>query len=90
MNRPILSCFERHHESEVSCIVFSMKISFHLIYANKTNFHMKSFGLSTAFVTRDKATRKWPILICGQNHVKATFLYVEHRIQPCRSVQEHG
>ena len=43
------------------CKVFVKKISFHS-YANKTNFHMKSFVLSLAFITRFKATRKWPIL----------------------------
>ena len=33
--RPFLSCFEPHHKSELSCIVFIMKISLHS-YANKT------------------------------------------------------
>ena len=37
-----------------------MKISFHS-YANKTNFHMKTFALSLAFIVRFTATRKWPI-----------------------------
>ena len=37
-----------------------MKISF-ISYANKTNFHMKSFALSLAFIARFTATRKWPI-----------------------------
>ena len=37
-----------------------MKISFHS-YANITNFHMKSFALSLAFIVRFTATRKWPI-----------------------------
>ena len=37
-----------------------MKITFHS-YANKTNFHMKSFALSLAFIVRFLATRKWPI-----------------------------
>ena len=36
--------FEPHHESEASCIVFIMKISFHS-HANKTDFLMKSFEL---------------------------------------------
>ena len=39
-----------------------MKISFHS-YANKTNFHMKSFALSLAFIVRFTATRKWPIFV---------------------------
>ena len=39
---------------------FLMKISFHS-YANKTNFHVKSFALSLAFIKRFTATRKWPI-----------------------------
>ena len=43
------------------CKVFVMKISFHS-YANKTNFHMKSFAFSLAFIMRYKATLKWPIL----------------------------
>ena len=30
-------------------------------YANKTNFHIKSFALSFAFIMRFTATRKWPI-----------------------------
>ena len=38
-----------------------MKISFHS-YANKTNFHMKSFALSLAFIVRFIATQKWPIV----------------------------
>ena len=42
-------------------MVFIMKISFHS-YANKTNFHMKRFALSLAFIMRLKATRKWPII----------------------------
>ena len=37
-----------------------MKVSFHS-YANKTNFHMKTFALSLAFIVRFTATRKWPI-----------------------------
>ena len=60
-NRPFPSCFEPHYESEAKCKVFVMKISFHS-YANKTNFHMKSFALSLAFIVRFTATRKWPIL----------------------------
>ena len=58
-NRPFLSCFEPHYESETKCKDFVMKISFHS-YANKTNFHMKSFALSLAFIVRFTATRKWP------------------------------
>ena len=30
-------------------------------YANKTNFHMKIFALSLAFIMRFTATRKWTI-----------------------------
>ena len=60
LNRPFPSCFEPHYESEAKCKVFVMKISFHS-YANKTNFHMKSFALSLAFMVRFTATRKWPI-----------------------------
>ena len=48
-NRPFPSCLEPHYESEAKCKVFVMKISFHS-YANKTNFHMKSFALSLAFI----------------------------------------
>ena len=59
-NRPFPSCFEPHYESEAKCKVFVMKISCHS-YANKTNFHMKSFVLSLAFIVRFTATRKWPI-----------------------------
>ena len=50
-NRPFPSCFEAHYESEATCKVFAMKISFHS-YANKSNFHMKSFALSLAFIVR--------------------------------------
>ena len=37
--------------------------SFYHSYANKTNFRMKSFALSLAFMMRFKATRKWPITV---------------------------
>ena len=50
-NRPFPSCFKPHCKSEDKCKVFIMKISFHP-YANKMNFHTKSFALSLAFVTR--------------------------------------
>ena len=43
--KPFPSYFEPHYENEALCIVFIMKISFQS-YANKTNFHMKSFTLS--------------------------------------------
>ena len=59
-NRPFPSCFEPHYESEAKCKVFIMKISFHS-HANKTNFHVKSFALSLAFIMRFTTTRKWPI-----------------------------
>ena len=59
-NRPFPSCFEPHYESEVKFEVFVMKISFHS-YGKKTNFHMKSFALSLAFIVGFTATRKWPI-----------------------------
>ena len=59
VKRPFPSFFEPHYESEAKCKVFVMKISFHS-YANKTNFHMKSFALSLAFIMRFTATRKWP------------------------------
>ena len=60
-NRPFSSCFEPHYESEAKRKGFIMKISFHS-YVNKTNFHMKSFALSLAFIVSFSATRKWPIL----------------------------
>ena len=60
INRPFPSCCEPHYESEAKCKVFIMKISFHS-YANKTEFQMKSFALSLAFIMRFAATRKWPI-----------------------------
>ena len=47
-NGPFPSCFEPRYESEANSKVFIMKISFYS-YANKTNFHMKSFALSLAF-----------------------------------------
>ena len=49
-----------HYKSEVKCKGFVMKISFHS-YANKTNFHMKSFALSLALIGRFTATWKWPM-----------------------------
>ena len=58
--RPFSSCFEPHCESEARCKVVIMKNSFYS-YANKTNFNMKSFVLSLAFIMRLAATRKWPI-----------------------------
>ena len=63
-NRRFPSCFEPHYESEAKCKVFIHKIIFHS-YANKTNFHMKSFALSLAFIMRLTATRKWPIIVDG-------------------------
>ena len=50
-NRPFPSCFEPHFQSEAKCKVFIMKISFHS-NANKSNFHMKRFALSLAFIMR--------------------------------------
>ena len=61
-NRPFPSCFEPHYESEAKCKVFVMKISFHSS-CNKTNFHVKSFALSLAFIVRFTATRKWPTFL---------------------------
>ena len=58
-NRPFPSCFEPHYESEASCIVFIMKISF--IHMQTSNFHMKSSALSLAFAIPFKAPRKLPI-----------------------------
>ena len=60
-NRPFSSWFEPHCESEATCKVFITKISFQS-YANKANFHMKSFALfSLVFILRFTATRKWAI-----------------------------
>ena len=59
-NRPFPSFFKPRYESEAKCKVFVVKISFHS-YANKTNFRMKIFPLSLAFIVRFTATRKWPI-----------------------------
>ena len=50
-SRPFPSCFEPHYESEAMCKVFIMKISFHS-NANKTDYHMKSFALSLAFIMK--------------------------------------
>ena len=46
-NRPFPSYFEPHYESEAKCKGF---ISF--TDANKTNYHMKSFALSLAFIMK--------------------------------------
>ena len=58
-NRPFLSCFGTHYESKAKCKVF-IKIRFHS-NADKTDFHMKSFALSLAFIMRFTATQKWSI-----------------------------
>ena len=58
-NTSSMSCFEPLYESEALCIVFIAKRTFHL-YANKTNFHIKSFALSVTFIMRFKTTRKRP------------------------------
>ena len=39
-----------------------MKISFHS-YANKTNFYIKRFALSLAFIVKFTAIRKWAIVL---------------------------
>ena len=57
-----LSCLEPRYESEAKGEASHRKISFHS-YANKTNFLMKSFALSLAFIMRFNATRKWPVII---------------------------
>ena len=59
-NRPFPSCFEPHYESEAKYKAFRMRISFVCIWM-KTNFYVKMFALSHAFLRRFKATRKWPI-----------------------------
>ena len=56
-NRSFTSCFEPHYESEAKCKVFIMKISYHS-YANKTNFHIKSFTLGHGFKMKLTATRR--------------------------------
>ena len=61
INGPFLNFFELRYASE-KCKVFIMKIRFHSD-ANKTNFHMKSFSLSLAFI-RFTATRKCPFNAC--------------------------
>ena len=43
------------------CKLFIMKISSRL-YTNESNFHMKSFPLSLAFIMRFTATQKWLIM----------------------------
>ena len=58
--RPFPSCFEPRYGNEAKCKDF-LKLSFHS-YANKANFHMKSFALSLAFAMRFTAIRKWSIV----------------------------
>ena len=60
-SRPFPSCCEPHYQSEAKSKVFIMKISFYS-YANKTNFHTKSFALSLGFIMRFTATCKWTIV----------------------------
>ena len=73
-NRPFPSCFEPHYESEAKCKVVVMKIGFHS-YANKTNFHMKSFALSLTFIVRFTPTRKCPILFLVKLLLCFVFVY---------------
>ena len=47
----LLMKLNRSIPSEAKCKVFIGKISFHS-YANKTDFHRKSFALSLAFIMR--------------------------------------
>ena len=49
-----------------------MKISLHS-YANKTNFHMKSFSLSLVFIVWFKATWKWRL---SSNIMQLQFSYI--------------
>ena len=62
----MFSVFERaqsaigHFRVALKCKVFIMKINFHS-YVDKTNFHMKSFAYSLAFIMRFTATREWPV-----------------------------
>ena len=60
-NRPLPSCYEPHYTSEAKCKDFIFQISFHS-YANKTNFHMKTFALRLAFIVRFTVAQKWSIL----------------------------
>ena len=54
--------YDQRKNKKNKCKVFVMKISFYS-YANKNNFHMKSFALTFAFMVRFTATQKWPIII---------------------------
>ena len=47
-------CMVHMAAHEQCCKDFVLKISFHS-YANTTNFHMKSFALSLAFIMRFKS-----------------------------------
>ena len=47
-------------KARLSAKLFNVKISFHS-NANKTNFHVKRFAVSLAFIMRFTATRIWPI-----------------------------
>ena len=51
VNGPFPSCIEPHYESKAKCKVFIVKISFDS-HSNKTNFRVKSFALSLAFIIR--------------------------------------
>ena len=54
-------------------------VSFHS-YANKTNFHMKSFAFSLAFVMRFIAIQKWPIFFSFYFILKLIFFLTEQCI----------
>ena len=56
-NRPFPSYFGPHYDSEASCKVFIMIISFHS-YANKTNFHNKNSEMAYSLGTNITAKHR--------------------------------
>ena len=65
--------------ARLQCKAFHTKISFVCIWM-KTNFQMKSFALSLAFVMRFIATRKWSIglestTLCTLDHVWCAMMF---------------
>ena len=56
---------------------FCYEICFHSC-ANKTNFHIKSFALSLAFVMRFTAARKWPIPAVCKRSISFNALFLKN------------
>ena len=66
------SCFEPHYENEIPYNVIKMKISFHS-YANKTNFHVKTFALRDCVIIEKYETGSLLSSLCSVNLARIGF-----------------